>query len=400
MYLGLRMCVIALLMCSFAASVKAEVHLKPTQHLINQVFQIPAYRCQEVQMLLQKGAELYGGYDVQGAVDNRIGIEMLDEWNRNLRSAGQAYQHFTAMSGDINGTATLKFQAPSEGNYFAEFCNDKALLLDRIVHVDLYTTRNTLTPEEEQARVASQKAVEMFREHFSLPEFDVNVVPCGVVNAFSDPNVTICNEIIESFPKAQAAQLFNFVLFHELGHTTLKLWGLPGWDNEDMADEFASSLLLMGNDRDTVLTAANWWLTQSSNIMAEALSKIGIDDRHSLSSQRARNIHGWAEDDGKLVQRWMVLFAPHLSRSALVDSLKDKRFENNPVLKQELARRDHDGGSSDQVVGSAANVAPRESPQAVTSSITDRLRDLKMAHDTGLLTDDEYKLKRAKILQE
>jgi len=393
--------IVVLTLCS-VSKLSAEVSVKPSEHIIKQAFTLPASGCAEAHMHLEHNADLYGSYIVQGAMDNRLDIELLDEWNRNLRVARQPYQHFNAMSGTVNGGATLKFKAPKDGNYFIEFCNGKALLLSRSVYVDLYTTRSKLTAAEENLRAGIEKIVAKIRSDLMLPSFDVQLAPCGVENAFSNPNITICNEIVESFPREQAPQLFTFVFLHELGHTVLKLWGLPGWDNEDMADEFASAVLLLGSQPVIADSAANWWLSKTQNVQTEALAKIGIDDRHSLSIQRARNIHRWAQDDGELSQRWIALFAPHMADNYLAESLHDKRFEKNQALIQEASKRK--GGRGPDVISTVASnmvASPAVSSSASThTTMTDRLRDLKAAHDAGLITDDEFKAKRELILRD
>jgi hypothetical protein len=73
-----------------------------------------------------------------------------------------------------------------------------------------------------------------------------------------------------------------FVFFHELGHTLLREWGYPLWDNEDAADEFATAFMMMGRQQQGALQAAQWWSSEIKT--TDAVAKIWVDDRHTLSA--------------------------------------------------------------------------------------------------------------------
>jgi len=350
----------------------AGATFQPVKHIADTAWLISAGTCKIQPMSLEQGATLYGSYQVQGAVDSRVGVELLDEWNFGLWRAKQPYSHFTAMSGTVDGAARLKFTAPRDGRYYAKFCNDKALLLERWVMVDLYTTDSNLTEQDIAVRDNLDQLLSLLHSGFDLPDFDVSVQPCGVVNAFSSPNITMCTELLESFPTDEASALFTFVFLHEFAHTALNLWNLPGADNEDTADEFAAAFLLMGKQQGVVETAATWWLSQTANVRAEALAKIGVDDRHSLSIQRARNLHRWAGDNGDLIQRWAALLAPHFTASVLKSMADDPVFEQNTAIRREYARRS----------GGTLGAIPVESETASAqsnASLTQRLIELKKA---------------------
>jgi len=86
----------------------------------------------------------------------------------------------------------------------------------------------------------------------------------------------------------------------------------------------------------------------------------------------------------------------------LAESLHDKRFEKNQALIQEASKRK--GGRGPDVISTVASnmvASPAVSSSASThTTMTDRLRDLKAAHDAGLITDDEFKAKRELILRD
>ena len=74
-------------------------------------------------------------------------------------------------------------------------------------------------------------------------------------------------------------------------------------DNEDAADEFATALILMAKQKNMALDAAQWWASQGAS-ERDAIAKIWMDDRHSLSPQRARNIIRWVNNANDIVPRW------------------------------------------------------------------------------------------------
>lgn len=311
----------------------------PVRPLVDTAWSIDAGKCMVQPLGLGQGETLYGHYKIKGAVDNRLDVSLIDERNYALWRAGRRYAYFTAMSGTVRGVARLRFTVPRSGVYFALFCNNKALFLDRSVKVTLYTTDSSLSPADIAFRNHLEKQLSAIDELFILPNVHVAVRPCGIANAFSSPAITICTELLNSFPANIARALSTFVFLHEFSHTALHLWHLPGTNNEDVADEFATALLLMGGHREVVKTAARRWASQAANVRAEALAKITTGDRHSLTIQRARNLHRWMNNDHQLILRWATLLAPHFADSVIESMANDPRFEHNVAIQREYARR-------------------------------------------------------------
>jgi len=88
----------------------------------------------------------------------------------------------------------------------------------------------------------------------------------------------------------------------------LKYWNLPGYDNEDLADEFA--LALLGSYRESITSFIGWLETHDS--VQEALYQIAVGDRHSISIQRARNLKEGLEHLDEIVNRWDNILKPYL----------------------------------------------------------------------------------------
>jgi hypothetical protein len=146
-------------------------------------------------------------------------------------------------------------------------------------------------------------------------------------------------ELIEKLADQDLHDAVEFVLFHELGHTLLRVWGLPGWDNEDMADEFATVLLMLAEQDTVALAAAQWWAAEASE--EEVRAKLWINDRHPLSPQRARNITGWLNQREDLLRRWEKVLIPNMQTEVLkkLASGETSGVDDVTAVRAELARR-------------------------------------------------------------
>ncbi|MFC6305978.1 DUF4344 domain-containing metallopeptidase [Paraburkholderia dipogonis] len=140
---------------------------------------------------------------------------------------------------------------------------------------------------------------------YVFPKFSVQVKPCGTVNAWSNPDIVICSELVNELG-AHPAALWA-VEAHEMAHTLLRLWGLPGWDNEDVADEFA--VVILGDTGGSVQEMTAW--LESRNSVAEAMQQLTQGDRHSISIQRARNMQADLKRLPELRERWSRMLAPY-----------------------------------------------------------------------------------------
>ena len=117
----------------------------------------------------------------------------------------------------------------------------------------------------------------------------------------------------------------------------LAKWGYPFFDNEEVADEFATVLMVMFNQEERIHSLAE--LFQSFDPERELQLKRERDDRHPLSLQRARNIKGWMEDPD-LVRRWQKILVPHMETAALQAlQRRPKSWTDADAVESELSRR-------------------------------------------------------------
>ena len=130
-----------------------------------------------------------------------------------------------------------------------------------------------------------------------------------------------------------------FVVFHEIGHVLLNQWHYPFYDNESIADEFATVLLVMVGEKKQLRATAEYFA--SKNTRTELLAKAFKDDRHPLSIQRARNMINWMSDRERL-ERWQTVFIPHLQTKVLKRWQEEGKIDSLlPYIELELDRREN-----------------------------------------------------------
>ncbi len=142
---------------------------------------------------------------------------------------------------------------------------------------------------------------------YVLPKFKVHVRPCASANAFSNPDIVICTELLAELTEKNVSEAVVPILLHEMAHSLLYLWGLPGYDNEDIADEFAAALL--AKYIPSYVNAYIRWL-ESNDSVTEAVVQLVNGDRHTISIQRARNMKAALAKPDELLRRWSKLLAP------------------------------------------------------------------------------------------
>jgi hypothetical protein len=142
---------------------------------------------------------------------------------------------------------------------------------------------------------------------YVLPEINVSVKPCGSSNASSARTVVvICSELLAELRSRHLVGALRSIVLHEVAHTLLNIWGLPGYENEELADEFAA--VRQRRDPNGLADFVQWLGQQDST--SEALEQLINGDRHPISIQRTRNIKA-ASENPQLLERWERLLSAH-----------------------------------------------------------------------------------------
>lgn len=240
-----------------------------------------------------------------------------------------------------SGDARFSFSVtiPASGDYYLVLDN-RRFGEPRKGRLSIRATRGG---HEGTAEITLTAFEDSLKRLFVIEPFPIRVKRCGAPKAFAGPSgIVLCAEYSEYLAQtlgdqAKAADAVLFTLFHELGHVLLGQWKYPFFDNEEVADEFATALMVMLGQRARVRAKAEFFAKNAS--LAETITKMFRDDRHPVSAQRARNILRWA-DDPTLVRKWQPIFVPHMQTAVLRRLLQaPPAWADRELVERELAAR-------------------------------------------------------------
>jgi hypothetical protein len=284
--------------------------------------------------------------DVDG--DGEISVALVDQ--ADYRKYPEA--HHPLYQGKVQKTHFFTVKIPAAGNYYLVLDNragTQKTTLDIFIQGAVGREAALLQNErfQQQARVTEKKlgkVVAGLNSLFIFKPFPIRMRLCGKNrSAFSGPmDVLICLEFARLVQKImgnkeKASNVLLFTIFHEVGHILLRQWGYPFYNNEEVADEFATVLIWMLGQKDRLAAVPEYFIARPS--LSELLAKSLKSDRHPLSIQRARNILGWMKDP-QLIKRWQTIFVPHIQTAVLEKLLrKPPSWANRAMMEKELAAR-------------------------------------------------------------
>lgn len=290
---------------------------------------------------LPKSAYLSANIISNGKVD----ILLLDEINWKKQNDNRT----AIFSSTVSDKLEFKIIIPHTSHYYLLLDNTKGKKerqLELEVTAGIDDKNKNLIQSEYQtlADKELQKIEQNLRRYFIFDDLNITIRKCGTANAFSSENtIIICQEIgarliKQMNDKDKARDALLFAIMHEIGHVLLKQWGYPFYNNEEVADEFSTALLVMFNQGERARAQAEFFKKLSPDREIEL--KRNRDDRHPISVQRARNILKWLEDK-ELVKRWQKVFVPHFQTRILKKmKLSSKAWIDHKLVENELARRE------------------------------------------------------------
>ncbi len=278
--------------------------------------------------------------EVANAVYKDLSVYVVDAANVGL---ARQNQQFKAIDGVNKKIAPIQLKAKVEqlGPHYLVLDNRFAGMVEKKVTYRIATLKR-LT--EGQTRAIRDPLVKMYaglKQVFNFKDFNIHVRSCGQANAFSTiatGDVTLCTELYEQMldkPGALAG-----VTLHELGHTLLNLWGSPHYGDEDVADQFATIVLLRGGEsgKRALSEWMQWFAAQDSGAQARVMLTRG--STHSLSVQRIRNIQESTRNTADLVKRWNNVLYPHMTDIALRQIARNpSALDDGELANKELSRR-------------------------------------------------------------
>ena len=279
-----------------AAAVSLDLQIPPQQWKGTRLRNLPAGALVLVEV------EASGGLDV--ALVDTPGFRRFPALDRPLFHAQD------------DARVSFSVTIPTTGDYYL-LLDNRASAEPRKVRLKVRASSGS---RQGTAEITLTAFSESLKQLFVFQPFPIRVKRCGAPRAFAGPSgIVLCAEYSEQLARtlgdrAKAADAVLFTLFHELGHVLLAQWRYPSFDNEEVADEFATAVMTMLGQRARVRAKAEFFSKNAS--VADAISKLFRDDRHPVSAQRARNILRWA-DDPTLVRKWQPVFVPHMQTAVL-----------------------------------------------------------------------------------
>ena len=296
---------------------------------------IPAGRSLNLPLSIKGPATLSVDVRINNKIYKDLNVYVCDEASLKRFSANQP----SNCQGVNKGRQTIQFhyRIQSPQRHYLVLDNSYALVIKKKASVSV-TASIRLPPQKVEAMRAK---LTNFRSGilgmFDVPAFDLSLKPCGAVNAYSEfrgGHITICSELFFGLLAEGLEGAVESVMMHELAHTLLNLWGLPNWDNEETADEFALVILFWRGKQQSALDWIRYYAKANSERQAAHMLRQGM--RHPLSIQRARNIERILTNPRPVVSRWNRLIYPYLTVQGLRSIVDNPGHYGDRALAQRV----------------------------------------------------------------
>ncbi|MDB5801538.1 MAG: hypothetical protein JWL63_2477 [Rhodocyclales bacterium] len=279
-----------------------------------------------------------------------------DQLAIRIVASNEVYNDITACIVSADAAKEYRAGSPCEGSFRSKTpivikstvaeSGSKSLILDnsyaefitKNIVISLRYRKSLTDNELTKIQAPLEKIQSNLSAIFKGADFNLYVKSCGQSNAFSDHNtadITFCWELIQEFVAQNNNGALVATLLHEYGHSLLNRWGEPGSSEEDMADQFATVMLLKGGDNGRRMLQ-QWiqsWIKRDSK--AEAMNQLQRGDTHSLSIQRARNIQNAMNFPEDLTRRWNKMLYRHMTTDTLDKIIRNPSKSDDVDLAKE-----------------------------------------------------------------
>ncbi|MDX8403999.1 MAG: DUF4344 domain-containing metallopeptidase [Mariprofundaceae bacterium] len=328
-----------ILLLSFVSGAYAsEVFVDKTMSYVglNRYVEVPAQRIGKYPIAsLSTGSSLLVEVAPKNKLFSRLDVYVCSEQDYELFSRGQA----------SNCIGLSKQRSVFSFQYDVQYPSTYYLVLDNRISAmvtkkaDLKVTINNLLDEK---RVEAFKSMlgglsQNIQDTFVVQDFNWSLKSCGQSNAFSEQkggHITFCSELFFELINKRMEGAIGGIIFHELGHTLLNLWGLPGWKIEETADEFALYLYYREGKQELAMDWISWLDGHDSAAQARNILQHG--DTHPISVQRIRNAKSILKNPGEFMARWNRLVYPHMTHTALTKIAENPQFYDDKDLATKI----------------------------------------------------------------
>jgi hypothetical protein len=274
---------------------------------------------------------------VQVVSNGEINVALLDS---------QGYQRLSntprpLFLGRVEKQLSFSVSIPANDDYFV-LLDNRSGQESRAVTVTVRAARAG-AGQKRSAEDILRRFEQQLHQIFVFDPFPAGVRQCGTPKAFAGTSgIVLCTEYVHHLynilkDQKRAKDALSFSIFHEVSRLLLSQWNHPSSASENAADEFATVLMIMVNQRERAIATAEYFVTNPS--ASEALRELFGDGRHPISVVRAQNILNWARDP-ELARKWQKVLVPHMQ----ISFLKKLRQQPTPwadlsLVEKELAQR-------------------------------------------------------------
>lgn len=316
----------AFFITGFADCAYAEVSVSPYMSFFNPEIHAvvgPGQYHVEPLYTLKEGMELR----IEGRIENIISADIVpficDENNLQKYTRGQTFQCWGGKK--FHNQFSMNEKTYSDTPHYLVLYNP----FNPLKPFNTQTVRATVQVKYTLPQNDKAEFEKMFNDFyrgltglFEIRDFNIKFGPCNERNAYSDSldgDITMCSEILGEAHLKEKSGIWGGVLFHELGHTVLNLWGLPGWNNERTADEFAAVMLIIGarGKTDGVKEWIDFFDPSKEKVLRQAQAIAHSGGPHPLDVQRIEAMQQIIDNPLPVVKRWNNILYPRMKTAIL-----------------------------------------------------------------------------------
>jgi hypothetical protein len=320
-----------------------NVYVEPFETLLRSSYVVPAGKFQADRVALVSVGDFVVQARVDAGLETQFSMWLTDATNLERLKSGQKFSAFPGKTGHLENPAFVQipryeFLNLAPGEYFLIVDNRAGTLFSQKISVLGYSVPQGPTEASRTMESFLRRFYDRMKKNFIFRDFQIEMKRCGRVNAYSSPDMHLCLEMAQDTIGNKTPGVFNFILLHELSHSLLNLWGNPAHRSEDIADEMATALLIIGGRPQDGREAAQWWRKQDT--ISAALQRPLFGDPHSPPGRRANSIEKWLDGGNEFARKWHRFLIPHVTTEGLMAVAENpKPWADMEGVRAEISRR-------------------------------------------------------------
>lgn len=260
-----------------------EVSVSPEFRQIYYVYEGYLTRGESISTALAEFDEGKDAYVVQTRVNGPgLSLVIVDDRDRQANNSNPDFLEERLLNGQEEFTLQ---PAPSDQGTIMYVANttDRPVLLSIRIDRSGHRPASVTEPLAEYMSLLPRAVAAEYR----VPDLRIEVKPCGFSNAIAtQEQILFCSELVSDLVAHDEFEAISPILAHELAHKLLWSWKVPGWNDEDLADEFAGVIFsqINGGPQGEIDALIQW--LERRDPVAESLAR-DLGDTHSLGIDRA-----------------------------------------------------------------------------------------------------------------